>query len=689
MRHLVRQIVSAFAILGAAWLAGCGGSGGSGSGGTTPTPSVAGALKSFTDAKALETYIKQGLLASLGSGRPAAVDLLPTPGTPSLVGNFSTTNLQEQGVDEADRFKSDGRHFFILGRDGDTDTLRIRRRNDAGTGQATPGSVEITKLAMPADAYYSSAYLAIGRANGLSDLLLAVGESGGYRFPTIGAPVAIARDWFAPWDWRAGKTVAQWVDIADAAAPKLARRVTVDGYHVASRRIGETLYLVTRFTPNLPTVEPWPANEKQQLDSRQAIQAATLADLLPKWSLDDVEQGPLVDASTCYRDEASDASASADFIIISAIDLGNPQAAPRAQCVTGGSEAVYASSDALYVATVNHGYGIQPVMGVATTALAQYPAEIATRIHKFALGAQGPSYRGSGNVAGHLGWEQDKKSFRMGDHQGVLRVATSLGETWDGSASTRLSLLTEGNGQLNLVSELPNKNRPQAIGKPGESLYAARFIGTRGYLVTFRVTDPLYVLDLADISDPKIAGKLAVPGYSDYLQPLGERWLIGVGKDAVPDTTGTLADARGAWYQGVKVALFDVADPARPREVNSIVIGKRGSQSAALYDHHAFTLLETGRSTGELARLALPVERYDILPASGNADDPRTWYEWRDTALHLFSVTDAGLVGHGQIIAEARGANAYPLTPGQDDRAFLNGEEAHYLHGQEMWAGAW
>jgi hypothetical protein len=174
-----------------------------------------------------------------------------------------------------------------------------------------------------------------------------------------------------------------------------------------------------------------------------------------------------------------------------------------------------------------------------------------------------------------------------------------------------------------------------------------------------------------------------------YLHPLGEHWLLGVGKDAVPDSSGTLADARGAWYQGVKIALFDVADLANPKEVNSVIIGKRGSQSAVLHDHHAFTLLETGNSAGELARLALPVERYDILPAGGRANDPRTWYEWRDTGLHLFSVTDAGLLARGQILAESRGTNTYPLVSGQDDRAFLNRGEAHYLHGQDMFAGLW
>jgi uncharacterized secreted protein with C-terminal beta-propeller domain len=110
------------------------------------------------------------------------------------------------------------------------------------------------------------------------------------------------------------------------------------------------------------------------------------------------------------------------------------------------------------------------------------------------------------------------------------------------------------------VGELPNAARPQPLGKPGEHLYASRFIGARGYLVTYRLTDPLYVLDLSDPGDPKMAGELHVEGYSDYLFPVSDTLLLGVGKDAVVD--GGAGDGRFAWYQGVKVSLIDVSEPA-------------------------------------------------------------------------------------------------------------------------------
>lgn len=680
---MLRPRHSALALLAGLWLAACGGSGDAPA---PATPSPTG-LQTFASPQALESYLKNAL-AALGGRIGAAPDSATSVAAPTGGGTagFSATNLQEAGVDEADRFKSDGRHVYILGRETDRDSLRVRRLGDLAPGDARSGSVEVARLDLPADALYARAYLVTGRPEGRPDSLLAIGEVGGYTYPAVGLPVALARDWFAPWSWRAGRAEALWLDVSDPAAPRLGTRVGVDGHYLASRRIGETLYLVTRYTPNPPGVVAYPANEAQRADNLRAIQTASLYALLPKWRLDGVEQGPLVGAASCYQDVASDLAPSPDLIVVSAIDLGHPGAMPRARCLTGASEALYVAPGALYVAASEQPYGILPVNAGAQ---ASYPAEARTRLHKFALGSSEPEYRGSASLHGHLGWDQDKKSFRMGEHQGVLRVATSLGQTWGSNAGSHLSLLAERNGGLTLVSELPNARRPQALGKPGESLYAARFVGARGYLVTFRVVDPLYVLDLADPADPKIVGELAVPGYSDYLQPLGERWLIGVGKDAVPDTTGTLGDDRGAWYQGVKVALFDVAEPNRPREVNSLVIGKRGTQSAALQDHHAFTLLATGNASGELARLALPVERRDILPAGANPDDPRTWHDWRDTGLHLISVTDTGLAARGVLVAEARGAISSPSIAYASDRALLVGESAYYLHGMDLWAGAW
>jgi len=118
---------------------------------------------------------------------------------------------------------------------------------------------------------------------------------------------------------------------------------------------------------------------------------------------------------------------------------------------------------------------------------------------------------------------------------------------------------------------------------PGERIYSARFMGEKAYLVTFRKIDPLFVIDMSNPESPKVLGKLKIPGYSDYLHPIDETHLIGVGKETVESKEGDFA-----WYQGMKIAVFDVGDVSNPIEMHKIIIGDRGTDSYALQDHKAF-----------------------------------------------------------------------------------------------------
>jgi len=168
-----------------------------------------------------------------------------------------------------------------------------------------------------------------------------------------------------------------------------------------------------------------------------------------------------------------------------------------------------------------------------------------------------------------------------------------------GTRRARLTVLREsaGSATLQAVAMLPNTRRPEAIGKAGEQVYGVRFLGPRGYVVTFRQTDPLYVLDLADAADPRIAGALEAPGFSNYLYPLDGGLLLGVGRDA---------DAAGRQL-GVKVALFDVADAARPVQLKSLSLGGAGSGTALDASRHGLNFL----IVDGVARVALPASLVD------------------------------------------------------------------------------
>jgi uncharacterized secreted protein with C-terminal beta-propeller domain len=136
-----------------------------------------------------------------------------------------------------------------------------------------------------------------------------------------------------------------------------------------------------------------------------------------------------------------------------------------------------------------------------------------------------------------------------------------------------LYVLDEG---MNIVGKLEDLAK-------GESIYSARFIGNRAYLVTFVRIDPLFVIDLSDPANPKVLGELKIPGVSDYLHPYDENHIIGVGK-----STGEVEPAGWARFKGVKLSLFDVSDVSNPKEVAKYEIGERGTDSEALRDHKAF-----------------------------------------------------------------------------------------------------
>jgi hypothetical protein len=212
--------------------------------------------------------------------------------------------------------------------------------------------------------------------------------------------------------------------------------------------------------------------------------------------------------------------------------------------------------------------------------------------------------------------------FSLGEHQGYLRAATTIGHvsrTGPGDASNNVYVLGEEDGELALVGRL------EGIA-PGEQIYSARFIGTRGFLVTFKKVDPLFTLDLSDPTHLKVVGELKVPGYSDYIHPLGEDHLLTIGKDAVD--VGEFA-----WYQGVQISVFDVTDFANPQRVDVEFVGDRGTESEALYDPHAFSYF----APRDL--LAVPM-RIAEWPA-GVTREPYEFGETVFSGLCLFRVTTA------------------------------------------------
>lgn len=239
---------------------------------------------------------------------------------------------------------------------------------------------------------------------------------------------------------------------------------------------------------------------------------------------------------------------------------------------------------------------------------------------------------GSGSV-----WGKILNQFSLGEYNDVLRIATTTGNTWSGTSKNHVFCLEASEEGLVIIGNIKDM-------APGERIYSTRFIGPRGFLVTFVKVDPLFTLDLSDPTDPKVLGELKVPGYSDYIHPFDENHLITIGKD-------TKEEGGTAWYQGVQVSIFDVTDFADPVRLYSELIGDRGTTSEALYNHKAFTFW------AENSLLAIPV---DVFEHETEPDYPWGYGTHTFTGLYVYRVTiENGFVFLGRISTDSASGQDY------------------------------
>jgi uncharacterized secreted protein with C-terminal beta-propeller domain len=230
-----------------------------------------------------------------------------------------------------------------------------------------------------------------------------------------------------------------------------------------------------------------------------------------------------------------------------------------------GASTMYVSPNNIYVAYPNW------VNGTDVTA-----------IYRVKIDGLQLNLEAQGSVPGYI-----INQYAMDEYGGNLRVATNLwqytarSDVFGGQQSAQINNVYVLNQNLAIIGKLEGL----AV---GENLHSVRFMGDRCYLVTFMRTDPLFVIDLSQPNNPQVLGELQIPGYSDYLHPYDETHLIGVGKEATASDQGNFA-----WYQGVKLALFDVSDVNHPVQVANYVIGDRGTDSAVLSDPKAFLFDKT------------------------------------------------------------------------------------------------
>ncbi|MCB1670569.1 MAG: beta-propeller domain-containing protein [Gammaproteobacteria bacterium] len=624
-------------------------------------------LHPFRSSLAMETFLKKALQNSSGNQFYASGDFVlaaTAEDSSGGSGRVSGTNLQEQGVDEADVVKADADHLLLL-RTCELTTCIVTYELDSEKVEAR----ELSSVPLSGSQTANGMYLITGEGSptaGTSDTLVTLAGNQNNHL------------WLDVWGWGSNRTELEFFDASDPAQLESLETLTLDGSLVSSRRVGDTLYVVTRYTPFIEGWIPY-AYDVESLAANDALLSdVTLSELLPKAVDSNDNESDLVDAENCYLTTSNlEQGVNPSIVTVSAIPLTQPLEY-QSTCFIGDSETLYMTPQSLYLATTRYEYSNLEFDRLF------YQPDHTTAVHKFALAESGITYRGSGQVKGHLGWTEDKKSFRMGENGDYLNIVTSVGETWDGSSSTLLTVLKEADS----ASQLKTVDSIEGIGKPGEQLYAARFVGDRAYLVTFLLTDPLYVIDLSNQEKPSIAGELQIDGYSDYLHPISDELLLGIGKDAVADSQSSdFNGTRGAWYQGVKLSLFNVADPADPVELSSVVLGRRGTQSEVLYDHHALSFLPAIGE--EPARIAIPVDLYDTIPTHPWFDPaaPNAWYDYTHTGLYSFEIDDTEIKQVGLVYGTEPGSIGYYSPFG--DRSVLVDNAVFYVHQGEVIASEW
>jgi len=477
----------------------------------------------------------------------------------STVPEYSATNIQVEGVDEADIIKTDGECIYMI----------------------SEKTIIIIKAYPPEEARILSKIELNGTLAGafINEDRLAVFEE--------------LYD-----SYEATKTFIRVYNVSDRQNPDLKRTVHLNGSYFNSRMIGDYVYAII--------------NRQAYLEDGEVN--------LPKiCSNNEVKE---VSATDIYYSNITDYYYT--FTTVVAVNTQDDTEEPTVEpFLLGATRNMYVSQNNIYIT-----FPGQNQLTLLDQMLGASGME-GTEVHRIHIENGQIDYQASGQVPG-----TPLNQFSMDEYNGFFRIATTTGHL-----SRILSEVTSRNHVYVLDMNLNIVGRLEDLA-PGERIYSARFMGDRCYLVTFKKVDPLFVIDLEDPTSPTVLGQLKITGYSDYLHPYDENHIIGIGKETMEAEEGDFA-----WYQGVKISLFDVSDVENPKEIDKYEIGDRGTDSPVLSDHKAFLFDKTKNL------LVIPVLVAEIDEEKYPSGVPPNMYgDYVWQGAYVFNITlDQGLVLKGGI----------------------------------------
>ena len=438
--------------------------------------------------------------------------------------DFSGTNVQEAGVDEADIVKTDGRRIFTL----------------------SSGRLVVV------DAASRTSLGWVTVAEGWGRELFIDGDS----------LLLITRSTSDSAD--GSETVLQRVDVS-GDSPEIVQTVSVQGNYISARSVGATARVILRYDPqwNFPFVFPQNENAEDVAEAanRAAVLNSTLDDWLPHYTTGTADSSTGSLLVPCGDVHAPSVFSGFGVTTVISVPISGAFDPSESTAVTAPGDTVYASTGSLYVATTRW---VESETFSDDDEWEDAWRQRRTSIHRFDIAGAQAAYQASGEVLGVI-----HNQFSLSEHAGHLRVVTTVGGPWGDESESQVRVLSTDGDVLVEVGTVGDVGR-------GEQVQSVRFVGDVGYVVTFRQIDPFYTIDLSDPTNPAILGELKIPGFSSYLHPISDTMVLGVGSDADDDGRVT----------GAKVSLFDVSDLAAPREV-AVWTAPDGWNDVG-WDHRAF-----------------------------------------------------------------------------------------------------
>jgi uncharacterized secreted protein with C-terminal beta-propeller domain len=563
------------------------------------------ALKTFTSYEDLVTFLKESRAeGGFGYRTFGGAEMLTAEAAPSMAKadtgataeDYSTTNIQVEGVDEADIIKNDGKYIYTVS--GDKVVIV-----DAYPAENAKILSEIKFEGTPNEIFINKDRLIVfgQKQNKVTEIEETQPQEG-----VAAEKMMIAPGYYPRYEQL---VFANVYDVSDKENPELVDEISLIGYYFSSRMIGDYVYLISNEDVYYYENRPIP------------LPAVTRNDIKKEVPATEIFRCPYPDYSYRYT----------NILAINTQDKNDELT--HKTVLTGSTQNLYMSLNNLYLTSVKRRpwfdyrrimieEAVLPLMSGSTaekiknilssdlddykklgdleTAVNDYTESMTpkeqssfnekmeeqaqsvelewqkemekTIVHRISIDKNVIAYEAEGEVPGNV-----LNQFSMDEYDNHFRIATTAGY-----ASTREGEPTSSNNVYVLDMDLKTVGKVEDLA-PGEKIYSARFMGKRLYLVTFRNIDPLFVIDLAEPTNPKVLGKLKIPGYSDYLHPYDEDHVIGLGK-----WTMDAKDQDFAYYQGLKISLFDASDVENPKEIAKYEIGDRGTDSYALHDHKAF-----------------------------------------------------------------------------------------------------